>query len=46
MVDTDMLTAFNSVAHLSLPKLLAKDVTAALLYALGTPEYVQVNIFY
>lgn len=44
MVDTEFLNAFNSVAYSSLPKLQTNDVTAALLYALGTPEYVQVSL--
>lgn len=43
MVDTEFLNAFNSAAYSSLPKLQANDVTAALVYALGTPENVQVR---
>lgn len=41
MVDTDFLKVYKS--YDSLPKLNVEDVTAAVLYALSTSEYVQVN---
>lgn len=45
MVDTDMLsTAFRSGPLKALPKLTAKDVSAAALYALATPPSVQVRV--
>lgn len=43
MVDTDFLSVFRTTpAYAALPKLQPADVTAAVLFALGTPETVQV----
>lgn len=42
MVDTELLGAYDLTLYASLPKLNVKDVTSAVLYALGTPDYVQV----
>uniref|UniRef100_A0A336MY33 CSON002860 protein n=1 Tax=Culicoides sonorensis TaxID=179676 RepID=A0A336MY33_CULSO len=43
MVDTDMIDTFNSNFKDYMPKLKAEDITAAILYALGTPDRVQVE---
>lgn len=43
MVDTEFLSAYDSTLYASLPKLNVKDVTSAVLYALGTPDYVQIE---
>lgn len=46
MVDTELLGAYDLTLYASLPKLNVKDVTSAVLYALGTPDYVQVYSVY
>lgn len=43
MVDTDFLNVYDSTVYAQLPKLNPTDVTAAVLYALSTPEFVQVR---
>lgn len=43
MVDTEFLSAIESTFYGSLPRLNPDDVTAAVLYALGTPEHTQVE---
>lgn len=43
MVDTDLLNVYDSTVYAQLPKLNPADVTSAVLYALSTSEYVQVN---
>lgn len=43
MVDTDFLNVYDSTVYAQLPKLNPDDVTAAVLYALSTSEFVQVN---
>lgn len=42
MVDTDLLNVYSR-AVADLPKLQAKDVAQAVIYALETPDYVQVK---
>lgn len=44
MVDTNLLSVYDSTLYEYLPKLQPADVTAAVLYALGTSEHVQVNV--
>lgn len=46
MVDTELLGAYDLTLYASLPKLNVKDVTSAVLYALGTPDYVQVECIF
>ncbi|XP_063705276.1 farnesol dehydrogenase-like [Culicoides brevitarsis] len=43
MVDTDLISTFSSSFKDYMTKLQAEDVTAAILYALGTPDRVQVE---
>lgn len=43
MVDTDFLNVYDSTVYAQLPKLNPSDVTAAVLYALSTSEFVQVK---
>jgi len=43
MVDTDLINTFSSGFKDFMPKLKAEDVTAAILYTLGTPDRVQVE---
>lgn len=43
MVDTDLLRIYDSTLIEHLPKLNVADVTAAVLYALATADYVQVS---
>lgn len=43
MVDTDLIDSFSSNFKDYMPKLKAEDVTAAIMYALGTPDRVQVK---
>ncbi|XP_059620377.1 farnesol dehydrogenase [Phlebotomus argentipes] len=43
LVDTPMLDAFDSGLLAPLPKLTAEEVKDAVIYALGTPENVQIN---
>lgn len=43
MVDTDFLNVYDSTVYAQLPKLNPADVTAAVLYALSTSEFVQVR---
>lgn len=43
MVDTDFLKCYQSKATDMLPKLKADDVANAVIYALNTPDYVQVG---
>uniref|UniRef100_A0A1L8E541 Putative dehydrogenase n=1 Tax=Nyssomyia neivai TaxID=330878 RepID=A0A1L8E541_9DIPT len=43
MVDTPMLSVFDLRHFAPLPKLSADDVKDAVIYALGTPENVQIN---
>lgn len=43
MVDTEFLAALDNSFYAGLPRLKSDDVTAALLYALSTPEHTQVN---
>lgn len=43
MVDTDLLNVYESTVYAQLPKLSPADVTAAVLYALSTSEFVQVK---
>lgn len=43
MVDTDFLSVYRTTGYAALPKLLPADVTGAVLYALGTPDNVQVR---
>jgi NADP+-dependent farnesol dehydrogenase len=43
MVDTDLIDSFSSNFKDVMPKLKAEDVTAAIMYALGTPDRVQVE---
>lgn len=42
MVDTDFLSVYSQAVH-ELPKLQAEDVAKAVLYALDTPDGVQVE---
>lgn len=42
MVDTDFLSVYSQAVH-ELPKLQADDVAKAVLYALDTPDGVQVE---
>lgn len=44
MVETDFLNVYDSTVYKELPRLNPSDVTAAILYALSTPESVQVRI--
>lgn len=43
MVDTDFLNGYDSTVYAQLPKLNPDDVTAAVLYALSTSQFVQVK---
>lgn len=43
MVDTDLIESFSADFKNYMPKLQAEDVTAAILYTLGTPDRVQVG---
>lgn len=45
MVETELLTALNQTFCAALPRLQPDDVTAAVLYALGTSEHTQVKDF-
>lgn len=43
MVDTDFLAVYGSSVYAQLPKLKANDIAQAVMYALNTPDYVQID---
>lgn len=45
MVDTDLLAVYDLSMYAQLPKLQANDVAQAVMYALNTPDHVQVSSY-
>lgn len=43
MVDTDFLSVYGSSVYNSMPKLKPDDIAEAVMYALNTPDYVQIE---